>query len=75
MTEDQWRSRVDERLQTIDARLTTVETKNAVDEVHRANVERRLSGIEGQLVWLVRLVIGAIIAAAVSFALSGGFNV
>lgn len=72
MTDNEWRSKTDGRLQGIEMRLAAVETKNAVDEVHRTNVEKRLAGIEGTLTWLVRLVIGGIIGAAVAFVVGGG---
>ena len=75
MTDEEWRSGVLRRLSAVESRLTNVETKNAVDEVHRENVEKRLSSIEDTLKWLVRLVIGALIMAALAFALKGGFSV
>jgi hypothetical protein len=74
MTTDEWRANVDRRLGQIDARLTRVETKNAVDEVHRTNVEKRLGGIEDTLKWLVRLIMGALILAVVGFMLRGGLD-
>jgi hypothetical protein len=53
-------------------RLVALETRTAVDEVHRAAVEKRLAGIEDTLRWLVRLVIGALIMAIIAFAVRGG---
>lgn len=80
MTDEDWQGGVLKRLdhlevgqQALSQRIGGVETKNAVDEVHRTNVEKRLSGIEDTLKWLVRLIIGAIILAAVTYALGGGF--
>jgi len=58
--------------QTIETRLIATETRNAVDEVHRQNLEKRLGGIEDTLKWLVRLVIGAMVMAALAFVLQGG---
>ncbi|WP_108484281.1 hemolysin XhlA family protein [Oceaniglobus ichthyenteri] len=49
--------------QAIEARLIVAETRNAVEEVHRQNVEKRLSSIEDTLKWLVRLILGGMIAA------------
>ena len=46
---------------------------NAVDEVHRLNVDKRLGNIEDTLKWLVRLIIGAFLMAAIAWALRGGF--
>ena len=62
-----------EVLRAIDARLHTLETKGAVDEVHRSNVENRLGGIEDTQKWLVRLILGAWIMSAVAYAIKGGF--
>ncbi|WP_425090485.1 hemolysin XhlA family protein [Tropicimonas sp. S265A] len=66
MTED-WK-------RAIEARLTIVETRNAVEEVHRVNVENRLNSIEDSLKWLVRLILGAFVLALVAYALKGGFG-
>ncbi len=72
MTEDNWRDRVLARLDGVESRLSAVETKNAVDEVHRTNVESRLSSIEDTLKWLLRLVIGGMLVAFVAFVVKGG---
>ena len=47
----------------------------AVDDVHRANVAVRLSAIEDTLKWLVRLVIGGLLMAGVTYAMQGGFAI
>lgn len=67
MTDD-WRRMVEKRLQGL-------ELRSAVDEVHRGNVEVRLSGIEEALKWLVRLIIGALLMALVAYALKGGLSI
>ena len=74
MTTDEWRSRVDGRLSDYERRLVSVETKNAVDEVHRHNVEKRLTNIENGVTWLIRLAVGGLITAALAFALGGGLS-
>lgn len=56
-------------------RLVELETRRAVDDVHRANVEGRLCAIEDTLKWLVRLIIGAVIMGGLAFALRGGFGI
>lgn len=56
------------------SRLNGIEKKMAVEEIHRMNVESRLGSIEDLLKWLVRTVMGAILLAAVAFALSGGLK-
>lgn len=59
----------------VDRRLAALETHHAVEEVHQNNVEKRLSAIEDTLKWLVRLVLSALIMAALSVLLHGGINV
>lgn len=53
-------------------RIIALEMRNAVDEVHRANVARRLGAIEDTLKWLVRLVIGGLLMAGLTYAVQGG---
>ena len=43
-------------------------------EVHRLNVDKRLGNIENTLKWLVRLIIGAFLMAAIAWALRGGLT-
>jgi len=64
----------EEWMRAIEARLTIVETRNAVEEVHRVNVENRLNAIEDSLKWLVRLILGAFVLALVAYGLRGGFH-
>ncbi|WP_368346275.1 pseudouridine synthase [Pelagovum sp. HNIBRBA483] len=65
MTED-WTQRIEQR-------LAQMETRHAVGDVHRGNVEKRLAAIEDSLKWLVRLVMGAVVMALLAFVISGGF--
>jgi len=67
MEEADWRGRVDRR-------VSALETRTAVDEVHRAMVERRLHAIEDTLKWLVRLVFGGLILSLIGFAVKGGLG-
>ena len=60
-------------LDEIERRVIALETRNAVDEVHRLNVGDRLGAIEDTLKWLVRLIIGGLLMAAVTYAVQGGF--
>lgn len=62
----------DEWTRLIERRISAVETRNAVDEVHRHNVEKRLGSIEDTLKWLVRLVLSALIAAALALVVGSG---
>jgi hypothetical protein len=66
MTEE-WRRQIE--------RLQSLELRNAVEEVHRTSVEKRLGAIEDTLKWLVRLIIGALLLGAVAYALKGGFAI
>ncbi|WP_296424313.1 hemolysin XhlA family protein [Yoonia sp.] len=63
----------DELSDQIKRRLIVLEMRNAVDEVHRGNVADRLGAIEDTLKWLVRLIIGGLLMAALTYALQGGF--
>lgn len=65
----------DDRFKGIEDRLHALETRDAVSEVHRLGVERRLDGIEDTLKWLVRLIFGAIVLAVLSFVFNGGLVV
>jgi hypothetical protein len=57
----------------LERRIRLLETHNAVEEVHRSNVSDRLGAIEDALKWLVRLIIGGLLMAAVTYAVQGGF--
>jgi hypothetical protein len=81
MTDEEWRAGILRRMDNLEAgqskleaRMATVETQSAVDEVHRVNVENRLTGIEDSLKWLVRLILGALVLGALAFALGGGMS-
>ncbi|WP_368183679.1 hemolysin XhlA family protein [Aestuariibius sp. HNIBRBA575] len=65
---------MDEQITKIHTRLHALETRSAVDDVHRANVEKRLTSIEDTLKWLVRLILGALIMGVIAYALRGGFT-
>ncbi len=64
----------DEWSRQIERRLQTQEMFSAVEEVHRVNVEKRLTAIEDTLKWLVRLIVGALIMAAIAYAVQGGLS-
>lgn len=57
----------------IEQRLVCLETRNAVNAVHRDNVAARLGAIEDTLKWLVRLIIGGLLMAGLTYAVQGGF--
>jgi hypothetical protein len=64
----------EEWIRLVDTRLQNLETRSAVSEVHQAVVEKRLAAIEDTLKWLVRLIIGTLVLAAVAYAVQGGLQ-
>ena len=56
----------------LERRIVALEMRSAVEEVHRATVAQRLSAIEDTLKWLVRLVIGGLLMAGLTYAVQGG---
>lgn len=67
-----WIGRPSLDVKEIESRLIALETRNAVDDVHRGNVGERLGAIEDALSWLVRLIIGGLLVAALTYAVQGG---
>ena len=59
-------------LQSVEKRLAVLETRKAVDEVHMANLTARLISIEDTLKWLVRLILGGLLLAGLTFLIQGG---
>lgn len=59
----------------LERRVIALEMRNAVDEVHRVNVAGRLSAIEDTLKWLVRLIIGGLLMAGLTYAMQGGLSI
>lgn len=58
-------------MRELENRVTVIERNQAVEGVHRMNVEKRLGGIEDNLKWLIRLIIGGVAMAILGFALNG----
>ena len=63
-----------DRQDRLEQRVIALETRSAVDDVHRAAVENRLTAIEDTLRWLVRLILGAVVMALMAYALGGGLR-
>lgn len=72
MEDNTWRVRLEGEVADLRLRMNNLEKGAAVDEVHRANVEKRLTAIEMGQVWLIRIIIAAIVGAVMTFILSGG---
>ena len=62
-------------LRSLERHQMSSEAKDAIEAAHREMTNTRLSSIESNITWLVRLVMGALLLAVVGFALRGGFNV
>lgn len=63
MTEDQ--------LKALEARVRALELEGASSKTHREYVETRLAKIESNTTWIVRSVLGLVIAAVVGIAMVG----
>ena len=63
------------RLDGHDSRINKLEVHTAEEAVRAVNIEKSLVKIQDGITWVQRLVIGALIVAALGFALKGGFNV
>lgn len=55
----------------LEGRVTVLERHHAVEEVHRINIVTQLSGIEGTLKWLSRLIFGALVVAFIGYVIGG----
>lgn len=62
----------DARMTALESRIYALEARDAVAAVHHQNITVRLDGIEDTLKWLVRLIIGGLVAAGVAFLVQGG---
>ena len=66
---------VHRRLDAHDSRIVKLETQQAVAAAQAEHIQKSLEEIEGGISWLIKLVIGGIIAGVVAFLIRGGFNV
>jgi hypothetical protein len=64
-----------QRLDQHDTRLTKLETHTAVASERAEHIQKSLDKIESGQTWLIRIVIGAIVAAGLAIILKGGGNV
>ena len=72
MDDPEWRRHFEGRIDAMSLRTSKLEGLSEANKVHRDNVERRLSNIEGGQTWIIRLILGAIALAAITFVISGG---
>ncbi len=66
---------VHRRLDAHDSRLKTLETQQAVAAERSETIKLALDEIRGDQRWLIKLVIGGILAGVVGFLIKGGFHV
>ncbi|GLS86666.1 hypothetical protein GCM10010873_16400 [Cypionkella aquatica] len=64
-----------QRLDLHDGRINRLEVNTAEEKVRAVNIEKSLTKIQDGITWVLRLVVGALILAAIGFALKGGFHV
>lgn len=64
-----------QRLDRHEVRITSLETHTAVAAERSEHIQKSLEKIESGQSWIIRLIIGTIIAAGIAFALKGGLNV
>lgn len=63
------------RIDNHDKRITDLERNQAVSNERQLGMQASLMKIDSNTTWLVRLVIGTIIAGILAFYLKGGFSV
>ncbi len=66
---------VHRRLDAHDNRIQSLETRQAVAAVEAENIQKSLAKIEGGIGWLLKLVIGGLLAGVLAFLIRGGFHV
>ncbi len=66
---------VHRRLDAHDGRIRMLETQQAVSDERAASIKISLDEIRDGQRWLIRLVIGGIVAGVIAFLIRGGFNV
>ena len=63
----------DRRLNKLESDMTDMKTRVAVAESNIKEIREDISGIKDNTTWILRLVIGGIIGAIITFLASGGF--
>ena len=66
---------VHRRLDSHDGRIRMLETQQAVSDERAASIKISLDEIRDGQRWLIRLVIGGIVAGVIAFLIRGGFHV
>lgn len=63
------------RVDSHDGRLRLLETQQAVSVSQIDHISASLDKIHAGQTWLIRLVIGGLVAGVIAFLIQGGFNV
>ena len=64
-----------QRITSLESKVGYLETRVAVAESNIAEIRQDIAGIKDNTTWILRLIIGGLIAAVVAFLIGGGFNV
>lgn len=82
MTDNDYRENVLVRLKGVEdsigalsSRIVAVEMKSAIDEVHRLNVEKRLTAIESGITRLTWIILTPLVLAVLGFAIRQGVTI
>ncbi|HBS99179.1 MAG TPA: hypothetical protein DEB47_04785 [Citreicella sp.] len=62
------------RLDSHDGRLRTLELNEAGMAQQISHANEKLNGIQQSITWVLRLIVGGLIMAAITFIVSGGLN-
>nr|WP_284737695.1 hemolysin XhlA family protein [Agrobacterium rosae] len=64
-----------DRLDVVEKRVNDLEKHSAVTDERMSSIQKSLGKIDGNTSWIIRLIVGGIILAVMTFLVKGGFNV
>jgi len=64
-----------DRLDVVEKRVNDLEKHSAVTDERMNSIQKSLGKIDNNTSWIIRLIIGGIILAIMTFLVKGGFNV
>ncbi|MBZ4022182.1 hypothetical protein CKO11_06895 [Rhodobacter sp. TJ_12] len=67
-------NRAHQRLDGHEERIRKIELDGATMAEWRNNTTDKLDSIRSSITWLIRLILGGLVAAAITFVVSGGLN-
>lgn len=67
--------RLDTELAKVKAEMIDLKMSTAAEIIHRTNIEKQLSAIQQTVSWVLRIVFGGFLAAAIAFIINGGLVV